>query len=372
MKKTIALDWLQLSFRGGIQWKGEDSVYRISSELILRDLKHGSKHFVRMAEVILNGELIGNVQFNPRNTEILDLDSVIFKADNRILYLEKYMNKIMDFVELTNLRFKHISQIDIALDAEQEGKGMFEFVDKLRRNTIRNLGQADYTVQVDSHNKLKYFRMGSSSSNKLVRCYYKKVELIKSQKNYIREFWEFNDMDTQKEVERVEISMRKKELYKYHKFESIDDLLYLENVEFLASLFESGCKKFFEFVKTKEYEKNKKDTTRCKKLSFFNLKGLGGSLLYKITSKVTTEIYRLKMFAKTAYIIAKQTKSKLYAAASYEAAKNLNLLEWYEDSQEKWNYEFNLFKKSGRYQFLTDYSESATGQLHFVKHDAYM
>lgn len=370
--KTIAIDWLQLSLRGRINWHGENSICKVTPDLILEDLKRGSTHFVRSATVILCGEVIGKIDFNPRNSDMIGEDTVIFKAENRILYQTDYVKRIKEFAELTKLSFKHMTKLDIAIDSEQKGKGLFKFLDKLSKNQIKIVGQAEHQARRNSNNEMNYFRLGSSSSNKLVRCYYKKQEIEQTQKRYITEFWEYNGLDTTKEIERVEISMKKKEISKYWNPTSFDELLYLESTTFLSSLFQSGTKKFFEFVRVKEYIKKKRQADRCKKISFFDFKGLGGMLLYKIKAKVTTEIYRLKMFAKTSFIIAKATGSKLYAAASLEAAKNLDLMDWYEHSQSKWNYEFRLFKKSGRYKFLTSYIENQTGQLDFVKINAYM
>lgn len=359
------MDWLQLSLSGGIRWQGNEDLYKICSQVILEDLKHGSKHFKRMATVIFNGENIGSIQFEPRNAAIIESDTVIFKAENRTLYRKHYMNKIMDFIELSKLNFKHVTMLDIALDSVQIGKGVFDFMRKFQQGKIRYLGRAKYTTQGNSNGSINYFRLGERVSDKLVRCYYKKAEIIQSQKKYITEFWKNNKLDITKEIERVEISMKKKELYKYHEFKTVDDLLYLENPKFLASLFKSGCKGFFEFVSTKEYAKQKQQADRCKKTSFFNLLGLGGELLDKIKSKVSCEIFRLKQFAKTSYLVAKATGSNLYAAASWEVAHNIDLLEWYEKSKKKWDYEYNLYKKSGRYNFITKFKIQQTDKEAF-------
>lgn len=372
--KTIVIDWLQISLGGGIRWEGTEATYTINSQIILEDLKHGSKHFRRMATVVFNGENIGSIQFEPRNPEIVKSDTVIFKAENRILYGKGYITKIMDFIELSNLNYKHITLIDIALDSEQVGKGVFDFVRQLQQGKIRYVGRAEYTVKSDSNNNLKYFRMGERVSDKLVRCYYKKSEILQSQKTYITEFWKHNKIDTTKEIERVEISMKKKELYKYHKFKKLDDLLYLENPEFLASLFMSGCKGYFEFVSVQEYFKKKKQANRCQKKSFFNLNDLGGSLLLKMKTKISTEIFRLKQLAKTCYIIAKNTGCEIYAAASWEVAHNIQHEDWYENSKKRWDNEYKLYKKSGRYKFLTKFNIQFTDRerFHAVIKNAYV
>lgn len=362
--QTICLDALQFSLKGYV-YKGEDwGDMKINDNIFIKNMFRSVNGFQNMAQIIVYGEPFAEIQFNPRGEgNIMDEDLIIFKFKNNVLYSGGFMDEFKTICREMSWQFSHIGKIDIAVDTKENGylkklqgiiTGKYHSVGKAQPKTIHwNKGKKFMDKPFN------YLRIGESKSGKFVRCYYKREELKKSQKEYIEDFWRLNGIHLEpgEEMERVELSMKKKELYRYWQPNSFNDLKELQNPEFLAQLFESGRKGFFEFVKMSEYLK-KGRVDRCKKVLKLQLINFSGKLLTKAAAAMANEVARFKQAAKTLSFIAKQTGKQLYHQIAEEMATNVNMFRWFYNKQEEWEYQFDLFTRKKKFQYVQYYNQS--------------
>lgn len=370
--QTIALDWLQFTCKGIIDVT--EAEVSINENLILKPLKRGSKHFKNCSEIIFYGEKLGEIDYNPRNTDMINTDIIIFKAENNILYQKNFIHTIKEALfsnDNLNFKFKHLKKIDIAIDKPIDDKSELEtLIKKVTSKKWLQVGRPDFKPFMQN-GEFKALYMGSRQSEKFMRCYYKKSEIAQSNKTYISDFWKRSGMRDSKEVERREFSLKKSYLYRLNDW-TLEDLDLLEDAETLASIFKTASEKFFEFISAKEYEKKGAKATRCKRVYTFNFKNLVARLLHKAKRKYGSEIYRMKQAAKYMHFVFKSTKNKIFQAISEEIAYNGELTQWRNLAMRKWDYEYQLFQKSGKFHYLSKYKQLETGQMQLIKANSYV
>lgn len=360
INQTIALDWLQASCIGKIETSDDWDNLKVKDNVVLRNCKHGTKHFQNKCELILDGEPYADIEYNPRAAEIIGKDRLIFRFKNNALYSAGFAQAFIDICDLMGWQFEHLSKMDIANDRKEQG-----FIKSLQgvvTGKVHVVGRADINVLLNRNNDqrpIKYMRVGQSRCDKFVRCYYKREEAAKTRKYHIESFWKLNGMELEEgqEVERVEVAMKKKEIDRYWQPKTIEDLKLLEKPEFLASLFEAAIQKFFEFVKTNDYKKHKGKITRCKKIMVLCLKEFGGKLLEKARIAMANEVSRFKQAAKTLFFVSRQTGKEIYHQLAEEMAANVDMFKWFYEKTEEWEYQFDLYKRKKRFKYLPIYSQ---------------
>lgn len=361
--QTICTDGAKFSLKGNIprQIRG---FRKITGEINLKYRGYGHQTFENVAEVFYNGEKMGAMEIHPRS--LMSPDTVLFNVDNRLQYSEGWTKKIQTVWKDLNLSFNHIGKLDIAVD--QPDNNQFAFVQKLINGQVLSVGKTVYSVEYEGRNedmsaKARYFRFGSRASDKFMRCYYKRQELAVSNKWYIQEFWERNNFDLEegREVARFEVSLKRKELKKYQDvFEKYGELnaanlSLLEDPEYLAALYNTSTKGFFEFVSKRSFMRTG-NITRCARLLILDLSKISSYLLHKITSKATTAIWAAKVSAKMLFHICCKTNESRYMAEIEEILKNFNLTRWFEANRERLYKEFTLKFASPHFEYVTNYT----------------
>lgn len=365
LPQTICTDGAKFSLKGIIP-RQKRGYRRITDKINIKYRGYGHQTFENVAEVYYNGEKVGIMELHPRS--LMSPDTVLFSVDNRLQYSDGWTTKIKEVWHGLNLSFTHICKLDLAVD--QPYTNQFDFVKKLTAGKLLFVGKTLFTVDYEGRGddlapKARYFRFGSRSSDKFMRCYYKRQELAHSNKWYIQEFWKRNNFELEEgqEVARFEMCLKRKELKKYKDvFEEFGELKtstleLLENPQYLAALYNTAKDGFFEFVSKRSFLRTG-NITRCARLCVLDLSQITTYLLTKIKSKATTAIWSAKIAVKMLYHICCKTNEPRYMAEIEEILKNFNLVRWFEANRERLYKEFTLKFESPNFEYLKMYTST--------------
>jgi len=212
MLKTYSLniDWLQLNCR-------------LSRE---NSIVHGSKYYeVRPADYTsVQWGLIQNVIDRRSNKPVavivscprspaLDSNIILVKFENSFLYQSGLSYEVTKCLEHLELTVKNISRLDLSLDFQFFFNGLHphDLIKKFLNNSYLKKGKGKFKV-VGNHNRditHEYIRWGSRSS--LISYYlYNKTKELKEVKHkpYIVEDWQRNELLNDKDVWRLEFSIK--------------------------------------------------------------------------------------------------------------------------------------------------------------------
>lgn len=307
---VISCDWLQLYLHRTADFNPQ------SENLFgyhFHDVGHGSKVFKQIFNVVEpTGEVIGNISLDPYSSKI-PAASVIFKAENSLLYQADYIERIFHFIAATGLRYRGITRLDIAYDSNELYGGLKHetLIKKYRNNEYLKIGaseywmhcKAGYHLAVDKKGKktltnkalskkteseqeqsepvekiqnlephrVNSITWGSRSSDIQVQIYDKSKELREvKMKHHIVDTWEAAGLDTNRPVYRIEVRIVNdgksiKNLKTGERFSlSMNDLV---TQELLEQLFHDYTRKVFRFY-------HRRDIThiqRMKEVKIFSL-----------------------------------------------------------------------------------------------------
>lgn len=337
VQHTINLDWFEAMLSGAfINGDNAQEKYEFDNgQIILAKKGTGTKVFKHGYEIYFKGKLFGKCHCHPRAKEILRPDYIQFQVCNNVLYEASGFSDIKYLFEKLHWKLINLTRFDIALD----GVDVMDLIDQYNQKKIDRLGRAKLTTHIEGKHKITGFDIGRSKGwNKMCTGYIKTVELEKSNKNYIKDFWKRTGLQTEgREIQRLEMKIKNEEVKKISDFEWKD----LDNFEYLATIFRTSMKNFFEFIEMG----TDTNVTRAKRIEFINWDFLGANLLPRLSTKETSEVYRMKQGAKTNYWCYLASGGKHYAQMAQEQAMNVNCLDWYMNKLEKWKEEY--YKKCG-------------------------
>lgn len=365
LPRTISTDGLKISLKGNIPQQ-KRGYRKITGDINLKYRGYGHQTFENVAEVYFSGEKIGIMELFPRS--LMSPDTVLFSVDNKLQYSAGWTKKLKTVIKDLNLSFNHLCRLDIAVDSPY--RDQFNFIQKVITGKLVQVGNTRFSPLYDGTNpdgsaKLIYFTFGSRSSDKFIRAYYKRQELAKSNKYYIEDFWQANGFDLKDgdEVARFEFVLKRKELKRYidinEKFGELNlsNLDLLEAPEYLAALFNTAKKGFFEFVSKRSLSRTG-NITRCARKLIVDVSDITTYLLFKLKSKATTAIYSAKISAKFLFMLCCKTCDNRYMAEIEEILYNFNLRRWFEANRERFYKEFDLVYRSDNFEYLTNYTSN--------------
>lgn len=297
---AVSIDWLQLHTR---------ATYSFSPEIhplgyMYEDIGHGSKVFRRILNVWdSDGCLIGNISLDPYSPSIRK-DTVIFKAENQILYEPEAIPRIFSFLAAAGLEYIGITRLDIAYDCHEYYGGMKpqSLIDRYFATKILKLGNNDPWVKMVGGYKLKFrannsqklkldgnqqnigkfvaqsVTWGQRSSDVQVQVYNKSAELREvKMKHHIVDWWKQNGLTpNEKDVFRTEIritgfkTFRNQKTLRVFKLNA-SDLVMQEQVE---HLFTAMASKYFRFFR-------RKDITHIERMPEIRLLCIGKTPVFK-------------------------------------------------------------------------------------------
>jgi hypothetical protein len=382
--QSLCLDWFSANLKGTINGILEpDLKYLEIGNFVLVPQDYGGKFFMHRATVICDGIEFGEIKFTPRSEAIMKPDTIIFKANNQVLYEANFLDYFDKFLTDLNLSFSHLSKIDISAD----GTGFIKPLILADQGEIEWSGKGDF--QPFKKNRaigMEYegFWLGSKGSDKFARAYYKRRELMRSGKTYIEHFWNQNNLFEKCEttdIERLEFSLKNKELAKWiprDGWEATKKMLSDKN--FIAKLFHSVSKTLYSFrMKRSDPEENVSRLKKLFQLDFSLWEGV--TLLQKIVNIGSKRLRALKTTVKSLYEVGLKTGMKTYKKLSIEIAQNINHFRWYEKKRIVWEAEYKREKRqnipyipifdSGLYVFESEKEKKEfTGLKQYVLNEA--
>lgn len=252
--KALSIDWLQLNLGGAPLYGGK---------LTAKKLDYSTRHFKIVEEIYYDKKLIG-VNARSPHSKIIKPDTNLLKFDNKFLYEDNFIWRAKNIIAFLNLELRNISRIDIAID-------LHTFLNNLKpQNLITNFinnkyihnGRGKYKVIGEQKHgqEYSYLRFGNPISDISVYLYDKKRELNEQTfKQYIFNKWKAIGLDVNKDIWRLEISIKSNNLNVINletgetermNFFKMNDDKYIEKIYYTA------IQKYFQF-KHNNGQKNK-------------------------------------------------------------------------------------------------------------------
>jgi len=333
------------------------------TKLILTNRR--TSNFKHIWNIEINGLIFAELRTTP-NKGMLKQNHAILKFKNELLYNGSLASIYKRIKYDLNTTFNKINQIDISLDQvadKNHGKHIKFAYDYIRGNTVFT-GQQIIRVDMQKQH-IRNVYIGSRSSDKFMRCYYKKRELEVSNKNYIIDYWNKNQLAHEnKEVFRSELSIKgsvinhieikdlSNENGNYQPFfdEKIIDII--QTNEFLNSVFRSETQKFCTTIDFNEYNTNGKKADRCKKTYIFNHLVLKEPilLLSRLKLEAGKMVHKIKMCTKFLHQIFVETNQDAYRLVAEQISLFEGLLNWKEFHEPSWTAEHNRKMQNTQYK----------------------
>jgi len=341
VKYTCNLDWFEQILIGEIpNFDSEREEYVFNADRIaIVKRKKGSKHFKYSYDIIIDGRKFAKMQMKPRHTEIMPDNFMMFQMKNNVLYEVGWLDDVRELYKYFGWEVRNNTRMDIALD----GTGFMEIFGRYNREEVDKVGRATFTCYKTGNREITGYDIGRKASHKMVGVYPKEKELEKSNKYYIKEFWDSTDLDRSEPVERLELRLRNEAMKQIQGF----DWERLDDFEYLASILRTGMENFAEFVALD----GDSNLSRRKRIEFIDWESIGGILLEFCSTRETNEIYRLKLSAKTMYWIYLSTGKEHYLQLCREIVMNINCLDWFLEKYQWWESEY----KAKRLDYIPEF-----------------
>ncbi len=200
--------------------------------------------------ILLNNKILGHLCYgNTGEYRYAEKDSSQLTIENHVLYQSGWLQDLQLVLETLGLHFYKYSFMEIAVDG-MDLIGRFtklNYDKRLQRKRhvfVRPLHDGRQQANIS-------YLIGSTKSEKHLTLYNKTEELLKSNKDYISEFWNRNGLSEQQgQIHRCELRMYSKAL----KLFSVD-LTYLNDPAYLVSYFKSVAGGYLEFFHKKQTKK---------------------------------------------------------------------------------------------------------------------
>lgn len=320
---SITLDWLALYFTQNDHFlpdiqEGDSVIFsdKCFASAIDRPTLHFNSHMV----VNYEGEECAHLLFNSKNEKFFAKDVVKVEFKNHTLY-SGIWQKVLLALQKFGLRYKAASRIDIAIDGLNSMHQLLNlYAKQTRKNKTLALknssaSRARFSAKVlnDKTMLFENFNIGGNGGNKMITVYNKTLEIVKSGKKYIQEFWLRNGLikgitDTEKQAEAI-LKMEAQghetfhlegheNIYRFEirlKSEAIKEIKdfnldMLTSAAGLASIVKLHCNKFFEPILT-----NANKTCDCSPVNIIPFKRLGAVHIEKIQRVETDGMYKAKL-----------------------------------------------------------------------------
>lgn len=213
---AINVDWLQVFCHDSNSGFLHDIYYESSPyEFVL--MPYGSRHFKEIWEVRdMDGDKYATIQRIPHSS-IISSDSAIIQLANRELYKPHYASEFIVFLASHNFRYKSISRLDICFDSNYllRKRSHSSLIKDLMTGVILKNNQSKVNwnfnaiANVGKPMVCNSCSFGSKSSAVSTKMYNKTLEMKEQkQKPYIVESWIYNGIDIERDVWRIEISIK--------------------------------------------------------------------------------------------------------------------------------------------------------------------
>ncbi len=189
---------------------------------MIEDTKKRSHHYKKIFSIYIlqKGEKVEYAQIQALpHVSFIPWDSAVLKLNNRLLYYENYLPLLREILDDFSLTFVNYSRLDFASDFHSFSGGLspVEFVNRIADGSFIFRGRKNQRFIASEGYELNRagrcfnaLKLGSRASDITIQLYNKTKELLKkSSKPWIVDFWKSNFLDPDKEVWRLEFSLKK-------------------------------------------------------------------------------------------------------------------------------------------------------------------
>ncbi len=350
--KLICLDFLAISIELAHDIKlieGQKTLKFNQTTIELTNRR--TTNFSQIFDIYVNSYRVGELRYKTNKAQMNERTGII-KFSNELLYTANLCGIYKRLKYDLKFKFNKINHIDIAVDQSANDDKHIKWAYDYARNKIDFVG--NQVIRLDfQKQKIRNAYIGSRSSGKFMRCYYKKQELQISNKNYISEFWKKNELDQENEVFRTELSLSGSLLNKiyapdlinndnsvYYAFLEEKTLDIIQDPKFLNDIFQSETKNFTKCVKVKELNKLKR-TNLCKQFTIFAHLKFEDIIIYLKRAKMDASkmVHKIKMTAKFLHQLYIETDNFFFKTIGAEIADFEDLSVWRSSKIEIWENE---------------------------------
>lgn len=333
---VICCDWFETTLSGCIEMKTDVSFIQLNEYTYLHNTGNSSGNYLFIWKVVYLGEHIGTLQTSPRKN-YMSPDQMQFKIENNLLYTVDWLDTYKEFLSVSNFQHKSLTRLDIAIDGSGAKNGLSLTQRHLKGRIIGRKGKAKIKPSFDPNKNIVDFHIGSTSSEKSGTIYAKSNEIEKSNKTYILDYWEKNNLLYTGDVKRFEIRLRAKIANEY-------DWTKMDDSSYLASIVRSETKNWFEFY-YKGKDKNKYRTYKNKTMDWIDWKTISGELLPKGDAVAKSGVHRAKRLIKDSYYLNYVKGVKLNKGCINHCVDEYCLDGWLQSKLDNWYSEWDNEKR---------------------------
>lgn len=244
---VISIDWVQLHVRGNI---ARNTPYQF------KQLDYSTQVFKCVEDVYFNDVYIASVCSIPRSSVIHPL-TVIVKIINNILYHPDKWSIITSFIDSLQCEYIGITRLDICADFNTFYNGLYPetLINKFMTMQARKVGQSKGQCHFHQRTSMNYSTLKFGTGESVVCSYlYNKTKELNEvkMKQYIVDMWQSSGIDVNKQVWRLEFSIKGNSLALLDKSTgelNKPNLQTLQDKDFIYKLYYSLQNQYFKFVK---------------------------------------------------------------------------------------------------------------------------
>ena len=322
------VDWFEVQMIGQLPTVIEGkSDYELSDHVHLQLTGKQTKHFHHLFEVYLHGEHLGILQTHTKVPKFFAPNSMQFQMNNHLLYTEDWLGYYAELLNTTGWNHNSLSRLDLAMDG-QGGKAYISEIEKTMntRSRVKIVGKTQIRPTI-TNGEIEYMGIGSKKSDKQGVIYNKTKELTRSNKTYIKKYWENSNLKSENDTWRLELRMKSKQFKKGNY-----DIWRLNDSSYIASILRTELKGWVSFYReTTDTNKHRAMKKNTKEL--INWESIGGRLLERSEAKKPSDIFKAKATVKNLL----RFKEVFGLKTSEELVDFFELNEWEDSRIEYWS-----------------------------------
>lgn len=372
-KIAVVIDWLSVLYtfddEAFAPARNEDESRQINDRITVRYYGKGNEHFKNIWHILFDGEHVATLLSHTRNPKFVRNGVCKIDFKNHLLYSQNLWPVYFHIEHALQLRYKNVSRLDIAIDGLNY---LLEFVNAYVRQTADNKvvemkGRPKVNSKVLDRRKMLYqnFQIGHAGSQKMVTIYNKSLDIVKTGKAYIQDYWikngiarevlpievlgkaingETTYLDGYENVFRYEIRLKGSKVLEMQDF----NITWLCNVNTLMSLVKRHNENFFDFV---FYQHS--NVSKCPNCNLFPYELYDIQPIKLTRIKPKDDLYKTKLSIKknVRQLFLKNLLPDDYIVTGMMVfdIKNFELEKWYKDRLPTWINEFEAIQPDKDY-----------------------
>lgn len=199
INSTVVIDWLSVYFMIQEDTIPEpedpekEKVVQYSDQLVLIYSGSGNKNFKYLWSVMYKGISVATLLSHTRSSKFIKKGVIKVDYKNHLFYTDQLWIVYETLSKTLNLRFKNVSRLDIAFDGLNY---LYDFCNAYVKQDSKNKvvefkGRTRINSKVLDRQTMKYqnFNIGVPNSSKSITIYNKSLDIVKTRKEYIQQFW---------------------------------------------------------------------------------------------------------------------------------------------------------------------------------------